>query len=193
MTLKWVATCKEYGIPSPPSFSLREALGDPIQIRAWGLAGLPNDSFSVDNGIMVANARRWPLMIDPQNQVQELKQIRNCKHSELSLECPSEIRSPEVAGRACSHLDWFVHQANKWVKNMEKDHDLKVIRLNDPNYLRSLENAIQFGIPVLLENVGEALEPSLEPLLLKQIFKSGGAYCIRLGDATIEYSDQFRY
>lgn len=86
-----------------------------------------------------------------------------------------------------------MNQANKWVKNMEKDHDLKVIRLNDPSYLRSLENAIQFGMPVLLENVGETLEPSLEPLLLKQIFKSGGANCIRLGDATIEYSDQFRY
>lgn len=69
MTVKWVETCKKYGIPSPPSFSLRDALGDPIKIRAWGLAGLPNDSFSIDNGIMVANARRWPLMIDPQNQV----------------------------------------------------------------------------------------------------------------------------
>jgi len=42
---------------------------DPPQIREWGIAGLPNDSFSTDNGIMVANARRWPLMIDPQTQV----------------------------------------------------------------------------------------------------------------------------
>ena len=41
-------------------------------------------------------------------------------------------------------------------------------------YLRTLENAIQFGLPVLLENVGEELDPSLEPLLLNQTFKSGG-------------------
>lgn len=46
---------------------------------------------------------------------------------------------------------------------------------------------IQFGQPVLLENVGEELDPSLEPLLLKQIFKQGGANCIRLGDSTVEY------
>ncbi len=51
---------------------------------------------------------------------------------------------------------------------------------------------LQFGLPVLLENVGEELDPSLEPLLLKQIFKQGGVSCIRLGDSTIEYSSGFR-
>ena len=35
--------------------------------------------------------------------------------------------------------------------------------------------ALQVGLPVLLENVGEELDPSLEPLLLKQLFKSGRA------------------
>lgn len=40
---------------------------------------------------------------------------------------------------------------------------------------------------MLLENVGEELDPSLEPLLLKQIFKQGGVSCIRLGDSTVEY------
>jgi len=34
--------------------------------------------------------------------------------------------------------------------------------------------SLLFGLPVLLENVGEELDPSLEPLLLKQVFKSGG-------------------
>ena len=52
---------------------------------------------------------------------------------------------------------------------------LQVIKLSEGGeYLRTLENAIQFGLPVLLENVGEELDPSLEPLLLNQTFKSGG-------------------
>ena len=50
---------------------------------------------------------------------------------------------------------------------------LQVIKLTDADYIRTLENSIQFGTPVLLENVGEELDPSLEPLLLKQTFKQG--------------------
>lgn len=39
-------------------------------------------------------------------------------------------------------------QANKWVKNMEKSNNLGVIRLTQSDYVRLLENAIQFGQPV---------------------------------------------
>lgn len=64
-------------------------------------------------------------------------------------------------------------QANKWVKNMEKDFKLSVIKLTDSDYMRTLENCITFGNPLLLENVAEELDPSLEPLLLKQTYKQG--------------------
>lgn len=46
---------------------------------------------------------------------------------------------------------------------------------------------------MLLENIGEELDPILEPLLQKQTFKQGGSVCIRLGDSTIEYSKDFRF
>jgi len=44
-----------------------------------------------------------------------------------------------------------------------------------------LENSVQFGTPLLLENVGEELDPVLEPLLLKQIYKQGGVEYLRIG------------
>jgi len=37
------------------------------------------------------------------------------------------------------------------------------------------------------------LDPVLEPLLLKQVFKQGGSMCIRIGDSTIEYSKDFQF
>ncbi len=64
-------------------------------------------------------------------------------------------------------------QANKWVKNFERENKLQVVKLTQSDYMRTLENCIQFGTPVLIENVGEELDPSLEPLLLKQTFKQG--------------------
>uniref|UniRef100_A0A670HTG1 Dynein axonemal heavy chain 7 n=1 Tax=Podarcis muralis TaxID=64176 RepID=A0A670HTG1_PODMU len=138
-------------IPCSDDFSLTTTLGDPVKIRAWNIAGLPSDTFSIDNGIIISNARRWPLMIDPQGQ------------------------------------------ANKWVKHMEKANSLHVIKLSDTEFVRTLENCVQFGTPVLLENVAEELDPILEPLLLKQTFKQAGSICIRLGDSTIEYAPDFRF
>lgn len=46
---------------------------------------------------------------------------------------------------------------------------------------------------VLLENVGEELDPMLEPLLLQQTFKQAGALMIKLGESVLEYSEQFRF
>jgi dynein heavy chain len=83
-------------------------------------------------------------------------------------------------------------QANQWIRKSNADKKLKVIRLNQQNYARILENSISYGEPVLLENVGEVLDPLLDPLLQKAKFKAGNIVMIRLGDSTIEYSEEFR-
>ena len=48
------------------------------------------------------------------------------------------------------------------------------------------------GMPLLLESCGEDLDPILDPILLKQIFKAGGQKQIKFGDNTIDYADEFR-
>ena len=65
---QWHKICKDKKIPCSSVFSVNATLGEPVKIRAWNIAGLPVDSFSVDNGIIVYNSRRWPLMIDPQGK-----------------------------------------------------------------------------------------------------------------------------
>ena len=50
---------------------------------------------------------------------------------------------------------------------------LKVIDLQQHDFLRTLENSVQFGSPVLLQNVGEELDPSLGPILNKSLIKKG--------------------
>ncbi|XP_055994863.1 dynein axonemal heavy chain 3 [Sorex fumeus] len=147
---QWLEQCKKKVIPGSSDFSLSHTLGDPVKIRAWQIAGLPIDSFSIDNGIIVTNSRRWALMIDPQGQ------------------------------------------ANKWIKNMEKTNKLSVIKFSDSNYVRVLENALQLGTPVLIENVGEELDAFIEPILLKSTFKQQGVEYMRLGENIVEYNREFK-
>ncbi|XP_055637886.1 dynein axonemal heavy chain 3 isoform X3 [Toxorhynchites rutilus septentrionalis] len=138
-------------IPCSEKFSLLTTLGNAMEIRNWSNCGLPTDNFSIENGIVVKHARRWPLMIDPEGQ------------------------------------------ANKWVKNMEKDNSLKIIQQMDPNYMRVVENALINGYPVLLENVGETIDSGLNSILEKNVFRLRGANLIKFGDGLIEYNDNFRF
>lgn len=84
-------------------------------------------------------------------------------------------------------------QGNRWIKSLKKDAQLGVIKLSTPNFLRTLEFGIRQGGSILLENVEEVLDPALEPVLLKQVFKKGGQKLLRLGSEDVPYNDDFRF
>jgi dynein heavy chain len=62
---EWVQLCHDKEIPNSGKFSLERVLGNAVLIRNWGLAGLPNDAFSIENAIINDKTKRWPLFIDP--------------------------------------------------------------------------------------------------------------------------------
>ncbi|KAJ3242061.1 Dynein heavy chain 2, axonemal [Chytriomyces hyalinus] len=84
-------------------------------------------------------------------------------------------------------------QANNWIKNMEAKRDLKIIDLKMPDFLRTLENSIQYGIPVLLQGIAESIDPALDPILNKSVVKKAGRLIIRLGEKEVEYNPEFRF
>lgn len=45
---------------------------------------------------------------------------------------------------------------------------------------------------MLLENIEEELDPSIEPILLKQTIKKGAQLILRLGDQDVPYNQDFR-
>ncbi|GIQ84754.1 dynein heavy chain, partial [Kipferlia bialata] len=81
-------------------------------------------------------------------------------------------------------------QGSKWLKALEAEKGLKVVTMKQPDYLRTIENSIQFGIPVLIEDVGETLDPSLEPLLKRPLTKNPRR-TIKLGDKELLYNEEF--
>uniref|UniRef100_A0A2K5CLM4 Dynein axonemal heavy chain 2 n=1 Tax=Aotus nancymaae TaxID=37293 RepID=A0A2K5CLM4_AOTNA len=147
----WIRKIWELQVPCSPSFAIENFLSNPTKVRDWNIQGLPSDTFSTENGIIVTRGNRWALMIDPQAQ------------------------------------------ALKWIKNMEGRQGLKIIDLQMSDYLRILENAIQFGYPVLLQNVLEYLDPTLNPVLNKSVARIGGRLLMRLGDKEVEYNTNFRF
>lgn len=65
----WQLLLTKLKIEFSQGFSLQRILCDPITIGLWtNNHKLPNDSFSIDNAIILKNSTRWPLMIDPQTQ-----------------------------------------------------------------------------------------------------------------------------
>ncbi|XP_075210990.1 dynein heavy chain at 93AB [Lycorma delicatula] len=80
-------------------------------------------------------------------------------------------------------------QGVKWIKQKYSDA-LVVIRLGQRSALEMLEQSLTKGAIVLLENIGETLDPVLDPLLGRNLIKKGRA--IKMGDKEVEYNSNFR-
>jgi len=48
--------------------SILNVLANEAQIASWNNENLPSDTVSIQNGAIITNCKRWPLMIDPQLQ-----------------------------------------------------------------------------------------------------------------------------
>ena len=148
----WVGKLDVQKILHSPNLCMRSVLGNAAVVREWvNKFSLPDDNLSVENGIILENLRRWPLIIDPQNQ------------------------------------------ASIYIKSrgLEKSNNLIVHKATDNNILRSIETAIDLGKWVLIENVSEKIDPTLENVLQLGRLKSGAV--VKLGSRQVKYDDQFRF
>merc|ERR1719174_184418 len=82
-------------------------------------------------------------------------------------------------------------QAVNWLKRKEEKAGLIVKTLND-EYIKHLELALQYGKPMLFENLDEELDPMLDPVLEKRTVLTNGAKMITLGDNTLEWNESFQ-
>lgn len=61
----FIQDMKKRGIPVQPSIDLTTFLVDDATVGEWNLQGLPKDDLSIQNGIVLTNSSRFPLLIDP--------------------------------------------------------------------------------------------------------------------------------
>ena len=82
-------------------------------------------------------------------------------------------------------------QGIKWLINKEKEN-LAVIQLTQKNWLRTIEAAITNGQSVIVENLGNDIDATLDPVLSRSIYKKGRSLFLKLGGEEVEYDPAFQ-
>lgn len=84
---------------------------------------------------------------------------------------------------------FFLNKSNSIVQG--KSNGIAVAKMNDKDILRVVESCVRFGRPCLIENVGTELDASLDTVLNRDLFKSAGQFCMKIGDNVVPYNFDF--
>ena len=121
---QWLQLCKAENIPVSDNFELTEFLSEPIEIQKWLNKGLPHDKHSVENATLIKHCRRWPLLIDPQEQASKwitqtekdngLKIVKASDPSYLrTLESAIPLGQPVLVEVSWSYVYQLIASANR--------------------------------------------------------------------------------
>ena len=82
---------------------------------------------------------------------------------------------------------------SRWIKNLHSEK-ISSAMLSDTDFLPKFENAIEVGLPFLIERVPERLPNDLDPILYKQAHVGSRSIHrkVKIGDREIEWNDHFQ-
>ena len=173
----WLPKIKEQKIPITEGIEPMMILSNSDTVAKWKNEGLPEDQMSVENASIITSSNRWPLIIDPQLQggLWITGHVANPSNFKKKVTVESSDGSPN--------------------QELEEPEQLLRISLNADKWETKLEEAIQNGRIVLLENVTQDIDPSLDPLLSRAfIYKKGSSRPLIMftKEEPINYHKDFR-
>jgi dynein heavy chain 1 len=149
MMSKWKKTLESLDIEFRPDLGFVESLSTASQRLTWKSEGLPGDDLSLENGVILDHATRFPLVIDPSGQ------------------------------------------AISFIMKKYSEEKIQTTSFLDKAFTKTLAGAVRFGTALLVENV-EKIDPILNPILNKELQRTGGRTLVRIGTEDVDYSPKFR-
>jgi len=78
-----------------------------------------------------------------------------------------------------------------WIKGKEGS-EMLCITVTQDKWLKRVEHALQNGMVLMIEAVGENIDPLLDPLLSKQFVKKGKNFTVKMGSEDIDIMPSFK-
>lgn len=188
-------------IPTTPELDPLTLLTDAADVATWSNQGLPSDRTSIENATILCNTERWPLVVDA--QLQGIKWIKNKYGEDLRAIRLGQRRWVSARGRGLGldtavegHGLWRTGQPRPHSPGVPRAAALgdtphggstgshgrcgraharpapHLPRLGC-SYLDTIERAVSEGQTLLIEDVGESIEPVLDHLLGRNTIKKG--------------------
>ena len=115
----------------------------------------------------------------------------------MSEGLPADRISIENGALICSSKRWPLIidpqlQGIKWLREKEAESNLTVVQLTQKSWLQHIVQAISQGATVIIENLGEDIDATLDPVLSRAVYKKGRSMFIRVGDDEVEYDPNFQ-
>lgn len=172
---KWKQIC-----PIGENVDFKSMLVTESEVLKWKGFGLPTDALSVENAIIILAAnritRRTPYIIDPAGTA--VRWLQKTFSGEKTGE--SEGKESDDTPKASS--------TNEWTK--EKSGSIEIVSASNSKLQNQIELAVRFGKTILITDM-DVMEPSLYPILRKDIYNQGSRTMIPVGDKILDFNDGF--
>ncbi|KAB0405288.1 hypothetical protein E2I00_000718, partial [Balaenoptera physalus] len=158
----WSHHLQQANIQFRTDIARTEYLSNADERLRWQASSLPADDLCTENAIMLKRFNRYVLV-----------------RSEGAGDKSSYPLIIDPSG-----------QATEFIMNEYKDRKITRTSFLDDAFRKNLESALRFGNPLLVQDV-ESYDPVLNPVLNREVRRTGGRVLITLGDQDIDLSPSF--
>lgn len=166
--MTWSQHLSQAGIQYRADIARTEYLSNPDERLRWQANALPSDDLCTENAIMI-------------------------KVGVTSSSCFYEYSNSACQFQRFNRYPLIIDpsgQATEFIINEYKDRKITKTSFLDDSFRKNLESALRFGNPLLVQDV-ENYDPILNPVLNRELRRTGGRVLITLGDQDIDLSPSF--